>query len=169
MATNLIPGVSTLGVTFGFGIETTAGVQPTTFTALNRINQIGSINIETETIDASALEDVVESAVAGRGSSGGSFPVTVNITDKTIAEWEDLISKYQTAKAAGKSTWFITIIPSVSKIFAVVGEPPSMIPQPEFAQNGLLTVEMPITINTYKGPINKGSITLSENTAGNQS
>ena len=56
MASN-IAGVSTLGITFGYGTEDTAGTKPTTFTQLNRINAIGGITIENEQIDASALED----------------------------------------------------------------------------------------------------------------
>ena len=31
-------GISTLGITFGYGVETTAGEKPTTFKQLTRIN-----------------------------------------------------------------------------------------------------------------------------------
>ena len=85
------PGVSTLGVLFGYGVETVAGTKPEKFTLLTRINQIGGISIDVETIDASALEDKVEKTVAGRGSTGGTFTVTVNVTDETLEEWEALI------------------------------------------------------------------------------
>lgn len=50
-------GLSTLGITFGYGTEATAGTKPTSFKQLTRINSIGGINIEPEQIDASALED----------------------------------------------------------------------------------------------------------------
>ena len=46
-------GISTLGVTFGYGVETTAGTKPGTFTQLTRINDIGEISVDTEEIDAS--------------------------------------------------------------------------------------------------------------------
>ena len=46
-----IAGISTLGITFGYGMETAKGVKPTTFTKLDRINSIGGISIENETID----------------------------------------------------------------------------------------------------------------------
>ena len=146
------PGVSTLGVLFGYGVETTAGTKPTKFTLLTRINQISGISIDVETIDASALEDEVEKTVAGRGSTGGTFTVTVNVADETLEEWEALIEAYKTGKEGGKSTWFETFIPTLQKAFYVVAEPPTTIPQPEFDQNGLLTVEMTLTINDYKGP-----------------
>ena len=48
-------GISTLGITFGYGVESTAGTKPSTFTKLNRINAIGGIAISNEQIDASAL------------------------------------------------------------------------------------------------------------------
>ena len=50
-------GLSTLGITFGYGVETTAGTKPASFTQLDRINNIGGISMDVEQIDASALED----------------------------------------------------------------------------------------------------------------
>lgn len=66
-------GVSTLGITFGYGTETTAGTKPTSFKQLTRINAIGGINIEPEQIDASALEDAITRYVKGRADTGGSL------------------------------------------------------------------------------------------------
>ena len=146
-----LAGLSTLGITFGYGVETTAGEKPTSFTKLTRINSIGGINIEPETIDASALEDYVERSVAGRASTGGTFPVTVNFTMDTVAEWKELIEKYQEAKEAGKRVWFETIIPGVTDAFFAVAQPPEAIPQPEFGQNELLTVEINLTVEEYVG------------------
>ena len=146
-----VPGISTLGSLFGYAVETTAGTKPAAFTLLTRINAIGGISIDTETIDASALEDYVERSIAGRGSTGGTFSVTVNLTNETITEWETLITAYTTAKNSGLSTWFEVYFPSLSKSSFIVAEPPTMIPQPSVDQNGLLTVEMTMTINEYKG------------------
>ena len=91
-------GISTLGITFGYGMETTAGVKPTVFTQLHRINSIGGITIESEQIDASALEDLVSRYIQGRGDTGGTFPVGVNYTSETLDEWEGVISAYNAAK-----------------------------------------------------------------------
>lgn len=146
-----VPGVSTVGVKFGYAAETAAGTQPTAFTLLNRINQIGGITIEQEQIDASALEDAFEKSIAGRGSTGGSFPVTVNVTPETIAEWEGVISAYNTAKAANKQMWFNTYVEALGKSYMVVAEPPLKLPQPDFDQNSLLTMEITLIINDYKG------------------
>ena len=143
-------GISTLGITFGYGTETTAGTKPTSFKQLTRINALGGINIEPEQIDASALEDFITRYVKGRADTGGSFPVTVNFTSDTVKEWQDLITAYK-ALSDGKRMWFETIIPGIAKSFFVVAQPPEEIPQPEIGQNELLTVEMNLTIEEYKG------------------
>ena len=143
-------GISTLGITFGYGTETTAGTKPTSFKQLTRINALGGINIEPEQIDASALEDSITRYVKGRADTGGSFAVTVNFTSDTVKEWQDLITAYK-ALSDGKRMWFETIIPGIAKSFFVVAQPPEEIPQPEIGQNELLTVEMNLTIEEYKG------------------
>lgn len=156
-----VAGVSTLGITFGYGVETTAGTKPTAFTRLTRINAIGGINIEPEQIDASALEDLITRYVKGRADTGGSFPVTVNYTDDTAKEWDDLITAYK-ALTGGKRMWFQTIVPDIAKAFFVVAQPPDTIPQPEIGQNELLTVEMNLTIEEYKGADTKIAFTPGE-------
>ena len=143
-------GISTLGITFGYGTETTAETKPTSFKQLTRINALGGINIEPEQIDASALEDELTRYVKGRADTGGSFAVTVNFTSDTVKEWQDLITAYK-ALSGGKRMWFETIIPGVTNSFFVIAQPPEEIPQPEIGQNELLTVEMNLTIEEYKG------------------
>ena len=151
-------GISTLGITFGYGVEATAGTKPTTFTKLNRINNIGGITIEPEQIDASALEDAVTRYVKGRADTGGTFPVTVNLTPETKEEWETLITSYK-GLSGGKRMWFETIVPGFEDAFFVVAQPPEEIPQPEFSQNALLTVEMNLTIEEHVGMDTKVTFT----------
>lgn len=146
-----LAGVSTLGITFGYGVESTAGSKPSTFKKLNRINSIGGISIEPETIDASAIEDLVERTVAGRASTGGSFTVGVNFTEETLDEWQTLIDAYTTAQDSQKRMWFETVIPGFTKSFFVVAQPPQAIPQPEIGQNELLVVEFTLSIEEYIG------------------
>ena len=153
-------GISTLGITFGYGVEATAGTKPTTFTKLNRINNIGGITIEPEQIDASALEDAVTRYVKGRADTGGTFPITVNLTPETKEEWETLITAYK-GLSGGKRMWFETIVPGFEDAFFVVAQPPEEIPQPEFSQNALLTVEMNLTIEEYVGMDTKVTFTQS--------
>lgn len=56
-------------------VETTAGQKPAAFTTLPRVNEISGIELDTETIDASALEDYQERSIAGRQSTGGKLLV----------------------------------------------------------------------------------------------
>lgn len=153
-----LAGVSTLGVKFGYGIETTTGTKPTTFNQLTRISAIGSISLETENIDASTLEDLVTRYVAGRQDSGGTWTVTVNLTDDTIKEWEDLITASDAAYKESKSTWFQIESPYLDKAFFVTAQVPLKIPVPEFGSNEVLTVEMTLTINEVKGMDDKVSM-----------
>lgn len=146
-----LAGVSSLGITLGYGVEGTAGTKPITFTELTRINTIGGITIENEQIDASALSDFTSRYIQGRGDTGGSFPVTVNFTPDTKDEWQAVIEAYNTAKETGLRMWFETIIPGFEDAFFVVAQPPTAIPQPEIGQNELLTVEFNLTIEEYRG------------------
>lgn len=145
-----VAGLSTLGVTFGYGVESTAGTKPTTFTRLTRINQIGGITLDVEQIDASALEDEVTRYISGRADTGGTFTVTINLTDETEEEWETVFEQAG-ALTGGKRLWFETIIPGLTKAFFVVAQLPPKFPQPEQGQNGLSTAEINLVVEEYKG------------------
>ena len=157
-----LAGLSTLGITFGWGVETKAGTKPETFKRLHRINSIGGITIENEQIDASALEDTVSRYIQGRGDTGGSFPVSVNFTPETLEEWEEVIEAYNTAKESGLRVWFATIIPGFDKAEFIVAQPPTKIPSPEKNQNELLVVEMGLTIEEFVGMDTKVELTDEE-------
>jgi len=146
----MIAGISTLGITFGYGAETTAGQKPTKFTKLNRINSIGGITIENEQIDASAVEDYIKRYIRGAADTGGSFPVGVNFTSETQKEWKKVIEDYAEL-SGGKRMWFETIIPGFEEAFFVIAQPPTALPQPEIGQNELLVMENNLTIEEYKG------------------
>lgn len=146
-----ISGISTLGVELSYGVETTAGTKPAAFTKLPRCNSIGGIELDTETIDASALEDYQERTIAGRQSTGGEWSVTFNLTDETIPIIETMLSTSATALASSKRTWFQVTIPNLTKSFFVIGQPGTKVPMPEFSQNELLTGDVSITIDEYKG------------------
>jgi len=62
--------IKSLTITQPYAVETTAGTKPTAFKWLERCNSISGIELSTETIDASALEDLVTRYVPGRQDSG---------------------------------------------------------------------------------------------------
>ena len=146
-----VPGLSTLGITLSYGVETTAREKPTTFTVLHRCNDIPEITLETETIDSSALEDLQSRYIAGRQDTGGEWGPTFNLTEEVIKELERMMSASSEALKAGKRTWFQVIVPNLTKAFFVVGQPGSKIPLPAMAQNELLTGAISIAIDEYVG------------------
>lgn len=148
-----IAGLSTLGVKFGYAAETVAGTQPTSFKWLERCNQIAGITLETENIDASALEDFITRNIAGRQDTGGTWGVTFNLTEEVVALLEAMISDYETAKESNLQMWFEVWHPDMNKGFYVVAEPPKFLPMPEFGQNELQTIELTFTIVEYKGQL----------------
>jgi hypothetical protein len=161
MAATKTAGVSSLGVTFSYGVETTKGTKPTAFTILNRINQIGDVTVETEPIDASALEDKQTRNIPGRDTVSDTLTITVNKTDETIAEWEKVITDYQ-ALTEGKRMWFQTITPGFTKAEFVVAAPPSKLPISGKEQNSLLTMEINLTVDEMIGSDTKVEPTSGE-------
>lgn len=153
-----VAGLASLGMRLGYAVESTKGTKPTAFTGLSRINTVGGITIDPETIDASAVEDRITRNIKGRANTGGSWAVTVNITDDTITEWTTLIAAYK-ALSDGKRMWFELYHPDLEKAFFVIAQPPEDIPMPEISQNVLLTVDMNLTIEEYKGLDTKVAVT----------
>lgn len=148
-------GISTVGIKFGYNATTATDTLPNAMTLLTRINQIGGINLETEQIDASALEDYVSRYISGRADTGGSVSVTVNVTDDTMTEWEAVITASETAKASGRGLWFEVWSPYLAKGFWFEAQTPTEFPMPELGQNALETVEIPLTIVSYHEPATK--------------
>ena len=145
------PGISTLGVKFAYAVETTAGEKPIAFTWLERCNSISGITLDTEQIDASALEDYITRYVPGRQDTGGTWSVTFNASDEVIAQLEAMISDYDEGQDDGLNTWFEVWSPNLTEAFFVVAAPPKVLPMPEVGQNELQTMELTFVISEYKG------------------
>lgn len=145
-----VAGLSTLGVTFSYGVETTAGTKPTSFKLLTRINSIDEITVTPEAIDASALEDKQTRNVAGRDTVTDTVAVTVNKTDATIKEWKDVITAYN-GLTGGKRMWFQEITPGITDAEFFVAQPPSKLPITSKEQNGLLTMAINLIIEDMVG------------------
>lgn len=148
-----LAGLSSLGVKFGYAVETTAGTKPAAFTQLERCNSVAGIALSTENIDASALEDLVTRYVPGRQDSGGQWSVTFNYTEEVETQLKAMISAYETGQGQSTplNTWFEVWFPDTNKAFFVVAAPPKKLPMPEVSQNSLQTIELTFTINEYKG------------------
>lgn len=144
---------------FSYGVETTSGTKPTEFKQLHRCNDISEITLETETIDASALEDYQSRYIAGRQDTGGTWDVTFNLTDEVITELNAMLTAAETGLKTSLRTWFQVYFPSLDEAFFVVGQPGTKIPLPAVAQNELLTGAISIAIDEYIGLDEKVEVT----------
>ena len=151
-----VAGVSTLGMELGMGAFSSESSLAGTFTKMGRINAIGGIELDQESIDASAIVDTVSQYVEGRSDTGGEWTVTVNVTDATITEWEAI---------KGTTKWFEVYHPNLTKAWFVAAAVPATLPLPEVGQNELLTMEISLVVKKYWGldskvvPTDPGSTT----------
>ena len=144
--------LTTLGVTFHYGVETVKGTKPTAFTWLKRCSSIGGISLDTEQIDVSALEDYITKYAAGRQDTGGTWELEfIMDPDKSVKQIKKLYEDSKAAKTTGLATWFQVSFPDMSDSFFVVAECGREIPMPEIAQNEAATMSISLIINTYKG------------------
>lgn len=149
-------GISTLGVKLGYAVAN--GIEdsdkPTSFEWLERCNSISGIELSTENIDASALEDASSRYVAGRQDSGGQWSVVFNLTSEVEAQLVKMTNAYKAIRSDNtKCMWFEVWSPNMDKAFFVVAQPPLEIPMPEVAQNELQTVSMTFTVVKYVGTL----------------
>lgn len=142
--------LTTIGVKFGWAVETTAGVKPTAFKQLLNCKAIDGIKIETDTVDVTPLEAALKRYAKGLGDTGGKWGVTFGMNDDFETAWGECMAAYTAAKASGLSTWFVVWVPGMTNAFYVVAEPGSL-PMPEFGNSAPLEVQTSNTINDYKG------------------
>lgn len=145
-----VAGLSSLGITFSYGVETTAGEKPTEFKLLHRINSIDEITVTPEAIDASALEDKQTRNIAGRDTVTDTVAVTVNKTPATIKEWKAVIAAYN-GLTGGKRMWFQEITPGIDDAEFFVAQPPSKLPITGKEQNSLQTMAINLILEDMVG------------------
>lgn len=75
---------------------------------------------------------------------GGSLEFTFNLTQVLLDAWETLTAAAAAAKAAGKSTWFVIVIPGLTKAFYFRGDPADA-GLPAMEVNNVLETTMYIT------------------------
>lgn len=151
MAKANIAAVSTLGMKLGYAVETTAGTQPTTFKWLQRATRIGAIDLTTETLDASAIEDLITRSIAGRQDTGGDWDFDFFLTNETEPIYQGMLDKAKEGLAENKRTWFTVWSPYLDKAFFIIAQPGGTIPMPEIEGNTTLEVTLTLALDEYKG------------------
>ena len=145
-----IMDLTTIGVKVGYAVETTAGTKPTAFTWLKRCKAISGIELTTDKIDLTALEDKIKQYAQGAADTGGDWSLTFGLSDDVVTELAEMRSAYETAKESGKATWFDVWFPGLAKSFFIIAEP-GTIPMPEVSVGSPAEIKINCTINEYKG------------------
>ncbi|MCR5753297.1 MAG: hypothetical protein K6G30_00600 [Acetatifactor sp.] len=137
--------LSTIGVIFGWGVETTAGQKPASFKEIEDCISIGGVELTSEKLDATPLKAKKKKYVKGHEDTGGELPTTFNYTDTFEAQWNEMYEAYETAKAAGKAMWFTAYHPDKTNANFYIVEPGS-IPAPEYGVGQVLQVTISNTL-----------------------
>lgn len=142
--------LTTIGVKLGYAVETAKGQKPSVFTWLKRCKSIGGIELTTDKIDLSALEDKVKKYAEGVADTGGDWSLTFGLNDDVVTSLTKLRSDSVKAKESGLDTWFDVWFPGLKKSFYIIAEP-GMIPMPEIGLGSAAEININCTINEYKG------------------
>lgn len=142
--------LSTIGVKFGWAVETTKGTKPTAFTQILGCISIGGVELTKDNIETTPLEVRKKTYVGGYEDTGGELAVGFNYNDEFVDAWSKLTAASDTAKESGLATWFTAYHPNMQKANFYIVEPGSM-PAPEFAPGNALQVTISNTLNDFVG------------------
>ena len=147
MAINL----STAGIHLYYAVESTKGTRPTAksaYTDLVGVKSIPSMNPAPETLETTDLNQTeYKTYIDGLKDLGGALSFLANLTEDFKTAWESLVTAYETAKEAGKNTWFIIDIPGISEAVYFTGNPSNLgVPG--------ASVDSVLEINAYITPTN---------------
>ena len=138
--------VNTAGVTFGYAVEESKGVRPTTgYTLIPDVKEIPEMNPEPETLETTTLaETEFKTYIEGLKDLGGALSFLANYTEELEEVWGELVEAYKTATASGLSTWFEVKHPKLEKSVFFTGQPSAM-GLPGMGVNAVLETNLYIT------------------------
>lgn len=138
--------LSTAGITLKYAVETTKGTKPTTgYTEVPEIKEIPEINPEPSTLETTTLKETeYKTYIDGLKDLGGALTFVANLTDDFKTTWEEIMSSYETAKAAGKAVWWLIDIPGITEGCYFTGNP-SNLGVPGASVDSVLEVNVYIT------------------------
>lgn len=142
--------ISSVGAKVSYGVETTAGTQPTTWVEIPDVSEAPEVSLATESLDASNITDYITRYIPGRQDPGGEKTFTLNHTDAVITAWATFVSAAETAKAGGKATWIKYEYPEATKAFYWKGEPKAL-GNNGIQQNQVSTIPGTVICNGVEG------------------
>lgn len=142
MAINL----STAGIHLKYAVEQTEGTRPTAnYIDLKGVKSTPNLNPSPDTLETTDLNETeYKTYIDGLKDLGGALEFTFNLTQELVETWEELMTAYEGAKAAGKAVWFLIDIPGLTQGLYFPGNPSDMgIPETEV--NSVLEITNYIT------------------------
>lgn len=138
--------LSTAGIQLLYCVESSAGTRPTSgYTRIYGAKSTPSLNPSPETLETTTLDETeYKTYIDGLKDLGGALEFTFNLTEELIDTWDNLMSAYETAKAAGKATWFTIVVPGLTESFYFTGNPSNM-GLPETSVSAVLEITNYIT------------------------
>lgn len=138
--------LSTAGVQLHYCVESEAGTRPISgYTRIYGAKSTPSLNPSPETLETTTLDETeYKTYIDGLKDLGGALEFTFNLTESLITDWDDLMTKYEAGKAAGKATWFTIVVPGLSESFYFTGNPSNM-GLPETSVSSVLEITNYIT------------------------
>ncbi len=120
--------LSTAGVKLYYAAETTVGTRPTEgWQEISEIKSIPELNPEPNNLETTTLAETEwRTYVPGLKDPGGSLAFTANLTEMSMAQWEGVVTAYETAANDNKATWFVIVIPGLTKSLYFTGQPSPM-------------------------------------------
>lgn len=116
--------INTAGVKLAYGVETTKGTKPTSFTLIPDIKAVPEMNPEPSALETTDLSQTeYKTYIQGLKDLGGALGFTANYTEELEGVWAGLVEAFATAKAEGLNTWFEVIHPALTKAVFFTGEP----------------------------------------------
>ena len=143
--------LTTLGVKVGYATATTNGTKPTAFTWLQRCKSVGAIDLTTDSIDVTALEDLIKQYADGAADTGGKVDMTFGTSDTVIEQLDKYLKAGQTAKTGNKEFWHVVWFPALTKSFYFIATPGTKIGLPDISVGNAAEIKLSLVLNEYIG------------------
>lgn len=116
--------LSTAGILFGYGVETSKGQKPESFTQIERAMSLPALNPQPESLDVTPLDAIEwKEYIAGLKDTGGALAVRFSLNNALKAAWAKFVAAYDTAKESDLNVWAEFYIPGMTDAFFFTCEP----------------------------------------------
>lgn len=137
--------LSTIGMIFGWGVETTKGKKPTEFKEIEECISVGGASMSVESIDVTCIKNTRKKYTKGLEDAGDSLPTTFNYSDTFLEQWGEMLTASKEAAKTGLATWFTVYHPNRAKACFYIVEPGTP-GKPEVTVGGAYQVEVGNTL-----------------------